>query len=109
MEMVKLPFQKNTEIKGTLSLQTITPNGDVQKMLIARDPSKFAGVYTIDMDHPTQAMAHEVSFRTLPGEKIISPLTDLVAAKAGTNPTQTQIKQAKKRSKYSSWIGCRKH
>lgn len=66
-------------------------------MLIARDPSKFAGVYTIDMDHPTQAMAHEVSFRTLPGEKIISPLTDLVAAKAGTNPTQTQIKQAKKK------------
>ncbi|AAW86996.1 lipoprotein, putative [Aliivibrio fischeri ES114] len=92
----KITLPKNTEIKGTLSLQTITPNGDVQKMLIARDPSKFAGIYTIDMDHPTQAMAHEVSFRTLSGEKIISPLTDLVAAKAGTNPTPAQIKQAKK-------------
>ena len=92
---IKLP--KSTEIKGTLSLQTITPNGDVQKMLIARDPSKFAGIYTIDMDHPTQAMAHEVSFRTLLGEKIISPLTDLVAVEAGTNPTPEKIREAKEK------------
>ena len=93
----KITLPKDTEIKGTLSLQTITPNGDVQTMLIARDPSKFAGIYTIDIDHPTQAMAHEVSFRTLPGETIISPLTDLVAVEAGTNPTPEKIQEAKEK------------
>lgn len=93
----KITLPKNTVIKGTLSLQTITPNGEVQTMLIDRDPSKFAGVYTIDMDHPTQAMTHEVAFRTLKGEKIISPLTDLVAVEAGTNPTPEKIQEAKEK------------
>jgi len=78
-----------------LSLQTLTPGGTKQAELIARDPNLFAGKYTIDMDHPTQAMEHEVVFRTLKGESIISPLTDLVVIEAGTNPTNDDIEQAK--------------
>jgi hypothetical protein len=63
----------------SLGLQTLTPGGDIQQTLIARDPETFAGVYTIDMDHATQAMEHEIVFRAIPGEDVISPLTDLVA------------------------------
>lgn len=80
---------------NTLALQTLTPGGVKQSELITRDPQTFAGVYTVDMDHPTQAMAHEVVFRAIPGEGIISPLTDLVAIEAGANPTDTDINNAK--------------
>ncbi|MEZ9761469.1 hypothetical protein AB4278_00960 [Vibrio splendidus] len=80
----------------SLALQTLTPGGTKQAALIASNPQLFAGKYTIDMDHPTQAMEHEVVFRTLPSEDVISPLTDLVVLKAGTNPTEAAITEAKK-------------
>ena len=80
----------------SLALQTLTPGGAKQATLIASNPQLFAGKYTIDMDHPTQAMEHEVVFRTLPGENIISPLTDLVVLEAGSNPTEQNIVDAKK-------------
>lgn len=69
----------------------------MQTALIAKDPSLYAGKYTIDMDHPTQAMAHEVALFTLPGEKVISPLTDLVVVQAGANPTEEKIAEAKEK------------
>ncbi|EHI9242866.1 hypothetical protein J9100_004187, partial [Vibrio vulnificus] len=78
-------------------LQTLVPGGKVQTALIAKDPSLYAGKYTIDMDHPTQAMAHEVALFTLPGEKVISPLTDLVVVQAGANPTEEKIAEAKEK------------
>ncbi|GAB2653869.1 hypothetical protein [Vibrio panuliri] len=80
---------------AVLALQTIIPGGNVQKALIARDPVMFSGQFTTDMDHPTQAMSHEVVLRTLPGESIISPLTDLVVVQAGANPTPQAIEAAK--------------
>ncbi|EID0061473.1 hypothetical protein LA284_003078 [Vibrio vulnificus] len=81
--------------QGVLALQTLTPGGTVQTALANHAPETYAGKYTIDMDHPTQAMAHEVVLRTLPGEKIISPLTDLVVVQAGANPTKEKIEEAK--------------
>ncbi|MBE4574767.1 hypothetical protein BOO36_13160 [Vibrio navarrensis] len=81
--------------QGVLALQTLTPGGAVQTALTNHDAATYAGKYTIDMDHPTQAMAHEVVLRTLPGETIISPLTDLVVVQAGANPTEEKIEQAK--------------
>ncbi|HAS8222482.1 TPA: hypothetical protein I7717_16700 [Vibrio vulnificus] len=81
--------------QGVLALQTLTPGGEVQTALAQHDANTYAGKYTIDMDHPTQAMAHEVVLRTLPGETIISPLTDLVVVQAGANPTEEKIEQAK--------------
>ncbi|KGK20468.1 hypothetical protein [Vibrio navarrensis] len=81
--------------QGVLALQTLTPGGAVQTALANHDAATYAGKYTIDMDHPTQAMAHEVVLRTLPGETIISPLTDLVVVQAGANPTEEKIEQAK--------------
>lgn len=80
----------------SLALQTLTPGGAKQAALIASNPQLFAGKYTIDMDHPTQAMEHEVVFRTLPGGDVISPLTDLVVLEAGANPTEDAITAAKK-------------
>lgn len=80
----------------SLALQTLTPGGAKQAALIASNPQLFAGKYTIDMDHPTQAMEHEVVFRTLPGEDVISPLTDLVVLEAGANPNEAAITEAKK-------------
>ena len=80
----------------SLALQTLTPGGAKQAALIASNPQLFAGKYTIDMDHPTQAMEHEVVFRAIPGEDIISPLTDLVVLEAGSNPTEQDIVEAKK-------------
>ncbi|ROV58186.1 hypothetical protein EGH82_19660 [Vibrio ponticus] len=79
-----------------LALQTVIPGGAMQKSLIARDPQRFAGKYTIDMDHPTQAMSHEVVLRAIPGDKVVSPLTDLVVIEAGDNPSKQQIEAAKK-------------
>ncbi|EIO3908277.1 hypothetical protein LQK15_002764 [Vibrio vulnificus] len=81
--------------QGVLALQTLTPGGTIQTALTQYDADTYAGKYTIDMDHPTQAMAHEVVLRTLPGEKIISPLTDLVVVQAGANPTKEKIEEAK--------------
>ncbi|HFQ5370818.1 TPA: hypothetical protein ACGVAR_003387 [Vibrio vulnificus] len=81
--------------QGVLALQTLTPGGTVQTALTQYDADTYAGKYTIDMDHPTQAMAHEVVLRTLPGEKVISPLTDLVVVQAGANPTKEKIEEAK--------------
>ncbi|WP_282177196.1 hypothetical protein [Vibrio nereis] len=66
------------KIEGALALQTLTPSGAIQQALIAHDHS-YAGKYTIDMDHPAQAMAHEVVFRAPVSSNVISPITDLVA------------------------------
>ncbi|EJV9415494.1 hypothetical protein VVYB158_12050 [Vibrio vulnificus CladeA-yb158] len=97
LEIKTAEFNAIKEKQTRLGLQTLVPGGDVQTALIAKDPSLYAGKYTIDMDHPTQAMAHEVALFTLPGEKVISPLTDLVVVQAGANPTEEIIAQAKKK------------
>ncbi|WP_194439890.1 hypothetical protein [Vibrio fluminensis] len=81
--------------EAPLALQTLVPGGDVQRSLIAKDPQVFAGKYTVDMDNPTQAMANEVVFRTLPGEKVISPLTDLVVVQANGDLSDNAIHVAK--------------
>ncbi|MGF1815697.1 hypothetical protein [Vibrio splendidus] len=67
------------DVSGALALQTLTPSGAVQTALANHDSSKYAGKYTIDMDHPAQAMAHELVFRAPTSSDVISPITDLVA------------------------------
>ncbi|PMH10290.1 hypothetical protein [Vibrio splendidus] len=66
-------------VTGSLALQTLTPGGLVQTALVNHDSSKYAGKYTIDMDHPAQAMVHELVFRAPTSSDVISPITDLVA------------------------------
>ncbi|WP_440886884.1 hypothetical protein [Vibrio sp. WZ-1] len=75
--------------ESTLALQTITPNGAKQKQLIALDPT-YAGTYTVDMDHPSQAMAHELVFRAPNSSNVISPITDLVAIEMANNSSLTE-------------------
>ncbi|HHF2966434.1 acid phosphatase [Vibrio alginolyticus] len=72
--------------ESTLALQTITPNGSKQKQLIALDAKEYAGKYTVDMDHPGQAMAHEIVFRAPTSSNVISPITDLVAIEMAKDP-----------------------
>ncbi|HCG8626492.1 TPA: hypothetical protein NJ539_001804 [Vibrio parahaemolyticus] len=74
----------------TLALQTLVPNGAKQKQLIALDAKKYAGTYTIDMDHPSQAMAHEIVFRAPSSSNVISPITDLVAIEMAKDPSITE-------------------
>ncbi|PLX58727.1 MAG: acid phosphatase, partial [Vibrio alginolyticus] len=73
--------------ENTLALQTITPNGAKQKQLIALDAKEYAGKYTVDMDHPGQAMAHEIVFRAPTSSNVISPITDLVAIEMAKDPS----------------------
>ncbi len=75
--------------ESTLALQTITPNGAKQKQLIALDPN-YAGTYTVDMDHPSQAMAHELVFRAPNSSNVISPITDLVAIEMANDSALTE-------------------
>ncbi|EEZ89995.1 conserved hypothetical protein [Vibrio harveyi 1DA3] len=79
----------------TLALQTITPNGAKQKQLIALDPT-YAGTYTVDMDHPSQAIAHELVFRAPNSSNVISPITDLVAIEMANNSSLTEEEAAAK-------------
>ncbi|MDF2154053.1 hypothetical protein [Vibrio sp. CAU 1672] len=88
-------LQLDVKPATTLALQTITPNGAKQKQLIALDP-KHAGTYTVDMDHPSQAMAHEVVFRAPKSSDVISPLTDLVAIEMANDPSVTEEQAAAK-------------
>ncbi|EHH1244594.1 hypothetical protein J7H98_002119 [Vibrio parahaemolyticus] len=74
----------------TLALQTLVPNGSKQKQLIALDAKKYAGTYTVDMDHPSQAMAHEIVFRAPSSSNVISPITDLVAIEMAKDPSITE-------------------
>ncbi|MGR5543311.1 hypothetical protein ACPV5V_32640, partial [Vibrio campbellii] len=61
------------DLSGVIALQTLTVGGDVQTQLASKDP-KYAGVFTIDMDHPAQAMQHEVVFRAPQSSDVISPI-----------------------------------
>lgn len=72
-----------------LALQTITPNGAKQQQLIALD-DKYAGTYTVDMDHKGQAMAHELVFRAPTSSNVISPITDLVVIEMANNTSLTE-------------------
>ncbi|HCE3512062.1 TPA: hypothetical protein NG630_004361 [Vibrio parahaemolyticus] len=74
----------------TLALQTLVPNGAKQKQLIALDAKRYAGTYTVDMDHPSQAMAHEIVFRAPSSSNVISPITDLVAIEMAKDPSITE-------------------
>ena len=72
-----------TKPAGTLALQTVTPANAAQANLIAIDPEKYAGIYTVDMDLPAQPVEHELVFRAPNGSGVISPITDLVAIESG--------------------------
>ncbi|WP_217542811.1 Ig domain-containing protein [Vibrio metschnikovii] len=92
---LKLPA--DYQLKGHLAVQTLTPGGAVQRRL-ANLNAAYAGKYTIDMDHPAQAMAHEVVFRapTLEAQQqVISPITDLIVLAMENDPISdlTQAKQ----------------
>ncbi|EOB3676544.1 hypothetical protein ACHELX_003417 [Vibrio vulnificus] len=80
--------------QGVLALQTLTPGGTVQTALTQYDADTYADKYTIDMDHPTQAMAHEVVFRAPSKSTVISPLSDLVAIEmaSGTSEEEAILK-----------------
>ncbi|MGR5166885.1 hypothetical protein ACPV5L_06690 [Vibrio astriarenae] len=77
------------DLSGVIALQTLTVGGDVQTQLASKDP-KYAGVFTIDMDHPAQAMQHEVVFRAPQSSDVISPITDLVTLEMSNNEGMTQ-------------------
>lgn len=88
----QITLPANTKIQGSLALQTLTPGSvtpELAESLASASPSTtdsaadFIDTYTTDMDYPGQPMAHSVVFRTLAGEQIISPLTDLVAIEVG--------------------------
>ncbi|ELV8717979.1 hypothetical protein QNE87_002591 [Vibrio vulnificus] len=83
-----------SDTQGVLALQTLTPGGTVQTALANHAPETYAGKYTIDMDHPTQAMAHEVVFRAPSKSTVISPLSDLVAIEmaSGTSEEEAILK-----------------
>ncbi|WP_158132885.1 hypothetical protein [Vibrio navarrensis] len=76
--------------QGVLALQTLTPGGAVQTALTNHDAATYAGKYTIDMDHPTQAMAHEVVLRAPASSSVISPLTDLVAIEMAAGASEQE-------------------
>ena len=84
------------DVSGALALQTLTPSGEVQTALANHDSGKYAGKYTIDMDHPAQAMAHELVFRAPTSSDVISPITDLVAIEMakGTDAAPVTEKEA---------------
>ncbi|MGR5063427.1 hypothetical protein [Photobacterium sp. DNB22_13_2] len=76
--------------EGVLALQTVVPNTDMQKRMIAINPEKYAGGYTVDMDHPSQPMAHELVFRAPNSSDVISPITDLVAIEMAKNKSKSE-------------------
>jgi hypothetical protein len=82
-------------IEGALALQTITPGGAVQTKLINGYPNEYAGKYTIDMDHPAQAMAHELVFRAPTSSNVISPITDLVAIEMAKSTNTVPVSEEK--------------
>ena len=93
----QLELPADYQLKGHLAVQTLTPGGAVQRRLASQNAA-YAGKYTIDMDHPAQAMAHEVVFRapTLEAQQqVISPITDLIVLEMENDPTSdlTQAKQ----------------
>ncbi|WP_136487248.1 hypothetical protein [Vibrio sp. H11] len=79
-----------TEIAGSLALQTLTPGGAMQTALANLEPETYAGKYTIDMDNPGQAMAHELVFRAPGSSQVISPVTDLVAIAMSNDSTLSE-------------------
>ncbi|WP_217521134.1 Ig domain-containing protein [Vibrio metschnikovii] len=93
----QLELPADYQLKGHLAVQTLTPGGAVQRRLASQNAA-YAGKYTIDMDHPAQAMAHEVVLRapTLETQQqVISPITDLIVLEMENDPTRdlTQAKQ----------------
>ncbi|MGL6055513.1 MAG: Ig domain-containing protein [Vibrio metschnikovii] len=93
----QLELPADYQLKGHLAVQTLTPGGAVQRRLASQNAA-YAGKYTIDMDHPAQAMAHEVVLRapTLEAQQqVISPITDLIVLAMENDPTSdlTQAKQ----------------
>ena len=93
----QLTLPADYQLKGHLAVQTLTPGGAVQRRLASQNAAYYAGKYTIDMDHPAQAMAHEVVFRAPSLEaqqQVISPITDLIVlAMKNENSDLTQAKQ----------------
>ena len=71
-------------ITGTLALQTLVPGGDIQSSL-ANFNSAYAGVYTVDMDFPDQAVSDEIVLQAPSSSTIISPITDLVSIQMQKN------------------------
>ncbi|MCG6210637.1 hypothetical protein K6U56_01430 [Vibrio furnissii] len=74
----------DTEISGSLALQTLIPGGTAQTAL-ANYNSKYVGIYTYDSDNADQVMTHEVVFRAPSSSTVISPITDLVAIEMSSN------------------------
>ncbi|PSW05460.1 RCC1 domain-containing protein [Photobacterium lipolyticum] len=68
----------SSDFSGVLGVQTLTPDGAASIQLAKLDPTKYAGVYTIDMDRPSQPVAHEVIFFAPAKSTVISPITDLI-------------------------------
>ncbi|XAW89593.1 Ig-like domain-containing protein [Vibrio sp. CDRSL-10 TSBA] len=83
-------YQLTQDVTGTLALQTLTPGGNAQSALADYDAETYAGKYTIDMDSPSQAMAHEVVFRAPTSSTVVSPITDLVAIKMSSDSTLSE-------------------
>lgn len=83
-----------TKPTGTLALQTVTPTGTAQTKLLAIDPEKYAGIYTVDMDLPAQPMEHELVFRAPNSSGVISPITDLVSIKVASGKSLEEAEDA---------------
>jgi hypothetical protein len=84
----------STKPAGTLALQTVKPNGPAQDNLLSIDPDKYAGIYTVDMDLPSQPIEHELVFRAPNNSNVISPITDLVAIEVAGGKTLEEAEDA---------------
>ncbi len=71
-----------------VAVQTLIPGGDNQAALLTLNPDQYAGLYTVDMDNPGQAMAYEVVFRAPTSSSVITPITSLVADKMAAGSTE---------------------
>lgn len=73
-----------------VAVQTLIPGGDKQSELLTLDPDLYAGLYTVDMDNPGQAMQYEVVFRAPTSSSVITPITSLVANKMAAGSTEEE-------------------
>lgn len=76
--------------QGTLAIQTLIPDGDAQAKLISLDREKYADIYTIDIDQPSQPMQYEVVLRAPAKSTVISPITDLVSIEMANGASEEE-------------------
>ncbi len=81
---------KGSKPAGTLALQTLVLGQPAQQYLANLD-SKYQGVFTVDMDHPSQPVEKELLFRAANASDVISPISDLVLIEMNKSTAENPI------------------